>query len=230
MHRCLQAARPPAAPLPLWCLLGGTPAGAPCLAYTRIGASLGMHTHGQLACTLHTPTVPVAATLQVPVANHAAAWWQHAGEALAAECARASRAEVPLSGLEARRQRRKEYQALYAASHVTTPGFQVGAGCPQLPTSAALVWCCCRAATGGCALLPSSLFWRVSGSVQRAALPNLWVSVLFSAPAGAGAALVAAAARAAGGGGGAAALGGPGGAAHCRGGGAFQVGVPRRAV
>jgi hypothetical protein len=35
-----------------------------------------------------------------------------------------ARREVPLADLEARRQRRLEYQALYAASHVASPGFQ----------------------------------------------------------------------------------------------------------
>lgn len=65
-----------------------------------------------------------AARPQVPVLHHASAWWRHAGEALAGECGRAARREVPLDGLEARRQRRLEYQALYAASHTASPGFQ----------------------------------------------------------------------------------------------------------
>lgn len=65
-----------------------------------------------------------AARPQVPVHQHAATWWQHAGEALAAECRRAARREVALAALEGRRQRRREYQALYAASHTASPGFQ----------------------------------------------------------------------------------------------------------
>lgn len=65
-----------------------------------------------------------AARPQVPVHQHAAAWWQHAGAALAGECARTARHEVPLAALEERRRRRKEYQALYAASHTSSPGFQ----------------------------------------------------------------------------------------------------------
>jgi hypothetical protein len=69
-----------------------------------------------------------AARPQAPVHQHAAVWWQHAGAALAAECARASRREVPLSALEQRRQRRLEYQALYAASHAASPNFQVSCG------------------------------------------------------------------------------------------------------
>lgn len=66
-----------------------------------------------------------AARPQVPVHQHASAWWQHAGWALAQECGRTARREVPLAALEERRQRRLEYQALYAASHVATPGFHV---------------------------------------------------------------------------------------------------------
>lgn len=61
---------------------------------------------------------------QVPVHGHAASWWQHAGEALAAECGRTMRREVPLSALPQRYRRRQEYQALYAASHTASPGFQ----------------------------------------------------------------------------------------------------------
>lgn len=72
--------------------------------------------------------------------QHAPAWWQHAGEALAAECGRALRGEVPLAALEQRRRRRREYQALYAAKHARTQGFQVGmcgdAGASSLPPTA----------------------------------------------------------------------------------------------
>ncbi len=65
-----------------------------------------------------------AARPQVAVHGHASAWWQHAGEALAAECGRMMRREVPLSALPLRHRRRQEYQALYAASHTASPGFQ----------------------------------------------------------------------------------------------------------
>lgn len=65
-----------------------------------------------------------AARPQVPVCGHAHAWWQHGGEVLAAACGATIRREVPLAALEQRRQRRLEYQALYAASHTATPGFQ----------------------------------------------------------------------------------------------------------
>lgn len=64
----------------------------------------------------------------VPVHAHAGEWWRHAGELIAAECGRVRRHEAPLRLLGRRRQLREEYQGLYAAAHVTAPGFQVGAG------------------------------------------------------------------------------------------------------
>ena len=64
---------------------------------------------------------------QVPVHENAAAWWRHAGEVLAAECGRTARREVTLAALERRQRRRLEYQLLYAAAHVSSPGFQVRA-------------------------------------------------------------------------------------------------------